>query len=60
MIESDVHFRNIPLADGKVGVLGGDQEKETFDRSLAVSQVAWAVLICCSETEQEDNRNGQV
>lgn len=56
----DVHFKNTPLADGKEGGLWGDQEKEIFDRSLAVSQVAGAMLICYSENKQEDSRNGQV
>lgn len=43
MIESEVLFRNIFLADGEEGELGGDKEKEKCDMSLAVSQVAGAV-----------------
>lgn len=59
-MESEVPFRNILLADGQEGGLGGDKEKEKCDRSIAVSQVAGAVLMGCGQTKQEGTERVKV
>ena len=57
--ESEMPFRNIPLVYDEGDGLGGDKEKEKCDMSLAISQVAGAVLISYSHTKQEGTQRAK-